>query len=576
MQGNPVSRLGPRSSALGFRREIILPTHKVNLDGLIRRENFESCAESALGKEPLFKVEELAKGRLYESVLRKPDFQRQTNNWTPEMIVDFVKSFLDDKLIPSIIIWHSKQTNNVFIIDGAHRISALIAWVNDDYGDGPISRERIGDITPAQVKFHKATKKLMDDEVGDYARLYQIALNPQGQDPEKVRRGKAITTSQLSLQKVDGDAKIAEESFLKINSNPAIIDKTELALIRARRKPNAIAVRAIISRGSGQTQWTANAQRSKEIGEAAKRAYDLIFGPIHEISSNSPDIPRAGQPYSQEAFQMVLDMVNIFNDVTPAMWQHTEKAKSRRGTAVDPLADDLDGTNTLKFINRIEDIGQLVADNDRGAFGFDPAVYYYGATGKVVPAALLASLKFAQEINRSKNTKNDFTSARKGFEEFLVRHKSFINDLNSSKGSRTRPLESILAMYQIVLNAMIDGTTSDAAIVQLLSNDERLKESLKVVAPAEEEDDAAASKGKKRFSKTAQNVAVIRDTLSARARCSICGSRLPPHARSKDHIVRVEDGGSGHSDNLQFTHPYCNSGYKESLNSKMSKTNAVK
>jgi hypothetical protein len=52
--------------------------------------------------EPSFKLEELKADRLYFKVLRKPDFQRETTNWSPETIVEFVKSFLDGELIPSI------------------------------------------------------------------------------------------------------------------------------------------------------------------------------------------------------------------------------------------------------------------------------------------------------------------------------------------------------------------------------------------------------------------------------------------------------------------------------------------
>src|SRR5436305_1773529 len=120
-----------------------MPTHLVNLDALIQREDFESSGEAAgsYGTQPTFKIAELKQNNHYFSVLRKPDFQRDTNNWTPEMIVDFVQSFLDNELIPSIILWISKESNKVFIIDGAHRVSALIAWVNDDYGDGAISRK---------------------------------------------------------------------------------------------------------------------------------------------------------------------------------------------------------------------------------------------------------------------------------------------------------------------------------------------------------------------------------------------------------------------------------------------------
>ncbi len=79
-------------------------------------------------------------------LLRKPDFQRETNHWTPEQLVTFVSSFLDSEVIPSLILW--KAERYIFVIDGGHRLSALRAWMEDDYGDGAISLAFYkGDIT---------------------------------------------------------------------------------------------------------------------------------------------------------------------------------------------------------------------------------------------------------------------------------------------------------------------------------------------------------------------------------------------------------------------------------------------
>jgi len=123
----------------------VMPTHQVNLDSLILRQPFESVSDaSVMGTDPLFRLEELQRTKMYFGLLRKPDFQRETAHWSPSVIVEFVRTFLDGGLIPSIIIWHSRDTNNVYIIDGAHRVSALIAWVNDDYGGGEISAEGVG------------------------------------------------------------------------------------------------------------------------------------------------------------------------------------------------------------------------------------------------------------------------------------------------------------------------------------------------------------------------------------------------------------------------------------------------
>src|SRR6185437_6738428 len=125
----------------------------------IQREDFETEGDTADTTSTAFKAEELLQKRNYFKGLRKPDFQRETNNWSPEMIVDFVRSYLDGDLIPALILWNSKKTGKVFVIDGCHRMSALIAYVNNDYGDGEISRKFYSHKIPVpQAKLHKSTE----------------------------------------------------------------------------------------------------------------------------------------------------------------------------------------------------------------------------------------------------------------------------------------------------------------------------------------------------------------------------------------------------------------------------------
>ncbi len=139
-----------------------MPTHQVNLDALIARQPFPPN-DTYSGQKPVFKLDELHHSKMFFKVLRKPEFQRDTSNWNPEMILEFIRTFLDGGLIPAIIVWHSKATNNLYIIDGAHRVSALIAYVNDDYGNGELSRSAWGQSVPAaQAKLHTKTKNLID------------------------------------------------------------------------------------------------------------------------------------------------------------------------------------------------------------------------------------------------------------------------------------------------------------------------------------------------------------------------------------------------------------------------------
>ncbi len=130
-----------------------MPTHMVNLDALIPREDFavdDPQKERPLEEGGKLKIVELEPGSVMYKWLRKPDFQRTTAQWPPKKVAAFVKSFLSGDLIPALIFWQS-STGGVFVIDGAHRLSALIAWVHDDYGDQGISLPFWdGDLPPEQ------------------------------------------------------------------------------------------------------------------------------------------------------------------------------------------------------------------------------------------------------------------------------------------------------------------------------------------------------------------------------------------------------------------------------------------
>jgi hypothetical protein len=553
--------------------ENAMSTHKVNLDALIKREDFEPSEVSgeAGNLDLIFKIEELARNRNYYRQLRKPDFQRTTDNWSPEMIVDFVKSFLDYELIPSIILWHS-PSGDIFVIDGAHRISALIAWVNDDYGNGEISQKFFGyDIPEQQKKLDKRTRELIESQIGSFQKLLHLASNPEDTDDrEKVRRGKAISSRVPDVQLLKGNAEKAEKSFLKINSNPTTIDPTELQVIRARHKPNAIATRALIRSGRGHKYWAGFEANAPLIEKLAAEVHGILFGEIEEFRTQSADIPRAGQPYSAEAFKMILDIVNVFNNVTDAMWQEPKKAPAKTKTVVAPLADDIDGQVTIKFLENVKRTGELIAGNPdtTGSLGLDPAVYFYNATGKFHPPALIASLRFAQELRRDDKF-FAFTCIRQLFEDFLVRNKSFLNQLGILKGTRLRSVNSLVSMYKMIMEKLLEAKRvglefTDDEIIAYLQTEPQLAELRKEYLGTDAKDDPNATRRTK-FSRSVQAAAIIREILNTRAKCNICGARVPPSFRSKDHIIREQDGGKGTLDNLQFTHPYCNSGYKEKL-----------
>jgi Protein of unknown function DUF262 len=141
---------------------------RVNLHAMIPREDFEVKEnETAIDLFKEFPINHLAPESPYLKLLRKPDFQRETNHWSPEQVATFIASFLDNEVIPSLILWKSPGFS--FVLDGGHRLSALRAWIMDDYGDRSISLDFYGnEVSKDQKQIAARTRKMIEQRVGRY------------------------------------------------------------------------------------------------------------------------------------------------------------------------------------------------------------------------------------------------------------------------------------------------------------------------------------------------------------------------------------------------------------------------
>src|ERR1700737_457364 len=244
-------RLTPRSAGANHAP---MATH-VNLDALIPREDFDvQLGGSDAPVKQSTQISELEAGQFFFGGLRKPDFQRETAEWGPEPVVCFIRSFVNGELIPGVILWQNREL--LFVIDGSHRLGALIAWVHDDYGDGERSQRFFNHTIPEeQKKVAERTRALVEKEFGSYKSHKAAMSDPASYGPDVVTRARRLGTLSLQLQWVRGDAAKAEDSFARINQQAAMIAPQELELIKSRRKPNAIAARAIIRRATGHQYW---------------------------------------------------------------------------------------------------------------------------------------------------------------------------------------------------------------------------------------------------------------------------------------------------------------------------------
>jgi hypothetical protein len=531
----------------------------VNLDALIPREDFQVTTTDDFPPSDLgssMKVTELDANGFTYRVIRKPDFQRETANWEPEKVAELVRSFLTGDLIPAIILWRSPKSGNIFVIDGAHRLSALIAWVHDDYGDRDTSLRFFGrNIPREQEKAAQQTRLLVNQSVGTYEDLRRALQNPDTASPDKLRLAKNLSAGWITLQWVRGEAEKAESSFFKINQQGTPIDKTELAMIQARRKPNAVAARAFIRAGTGHKYWSYYEKTvQEEIEQIADEVYELLFNPTLESTVKSTDLPAAGRGYSADSLRMILEFVNYVNKIEPDMWlENSDIRVGKINSGKESIPNDADGLTTLKFMRSVRKVAVRIAGKDVASLALHPAVYFYSATGLFQPAAFLATVQFTTEL-ADRNELLEFTSTRYRFEEFLVEFKYFINQVAKKFGGIPRSVKPMLAMFHRILEGAIDGATNEEIVSSLRS--QRDFRELKITT----EEDRLHGKN---FSRETKNTIYLGEILRTASRCAICSARLQLKQSSLDHVTRREDGGMGSPDNGQITHPYCNSGYKE-------------
>src|SRR3972149_10031680 len=98
--------------------------NKIILDALIPREDFEiedDAFHNSGAPISSISLRDLEYNSYFYKVLRKPDFQRETNEWDPERVCTLVECFVNGDLIPSIILWNTPKSYT-FVIDGSHRL----------------------------------------------------------------------------------------------------------------------------------------------------------------------------------------------------------------------------------------------------------------------------------------------------------------------------------------------------------------------------------------------------------------------------------------------------------------------
>lgn len=513
---------------------------KVNLDALVPREDFEAEENPNPGKKKdSISIEDLKNNAFFYTSIRKPDFQRETNEWDDDKVAEFVSSFINGDLIPAVILWRS-TSGYLFVIDGSHRISSLVAWINNDFGDGDASKSFYDGIVPEeQIEIAEKCKTKIRKKIGLYNDYVLALTNPEKVAPEIVRKAKNLGALAIQLQWVEGDASKAEHSFFKINQQAAPIDKTELVLLESRKKPNCIAARAIIRGGKGHKYWDKfTLEYQKELQTLADEIHEILFSPKLETPIKTLDIPLGGKSYSGQTLPLILDFVNIVNKISPDFNQ--------------TLTDDTTGEETTKYLKRVRQIARLINSNHPSSLGLHPVVYFYSQEGRHKIASFLAIVALILDLEQRKKFP-DFIIVRKEFEQMLMEYDYLIQQINRKHRSAKNSYQQIKTFYLEIIKKLLEKQSLADAVNEIIKSDNFNYLTLQV--------DPSSSQSTE-FNTGKKSAVFIKESIASAPRCKICGGLIHRNSISIDHIERKEDGGMASIDNGQITHPYCNTGIK--------------
>lgn len=521
--------------------------NSVNLDALIPRADFsESDVEQASSEKlPSLGLTHLGQESFLVPNLRKPDFQRETNQWNSSQILTFLKSFVDNELVPSVIFW--KSPGKIFVIDGGHRLSALMAWIRDDYGDGAVSEKFYnGNISEEQKRIAKAVRKKVDAELGSFNRFREVMFDSASatSDPILAKRASNATTRTISLQWVEGDAEKAETSFFKINKQGTPLDKVEERLLRERRKPIAIAARSVVRAGTGHKYWSKFSEGiQKKIEEESLLSHETLFAPELRFPIKTLNLPHGGRASPIEAYNILMDLL-AYSIVGSPKPNHSSYLYS----------EDADGHATIKALGQLRRVMERITGNDSPSLGLHPAVYFYSQTGRHWDMMFVAIVAVFSKALR--NNDDDFfkifTKNRFNIEKMLLENKALIGQANIAIRSGSR-VSKWSGLIEDAARGKIfsDGFDPD----QLLQT---LDLSGKLIA-------SEINEVGQNFSDNTKSALFLRDSISSAVKCLVCsGLILAEKSVSYDHVTPKSKGGAGAVANGQLTHPYCNS-IKENL-----------
>ncbi|GAB2869072.1 hypothetical protein GCM10027093_00890 [Paraburkholderia jirisanensis] len=559
---------------------------RVHLDHLINRQSLRYRSKVVNGLEHSGSVA----GRRSDSNIRfddirqkdgwfdrlvKPDFQRATCAWDPEACVTFLSAVIRRRIIPSIILWRSSENGLVYVLDGAHRLSVLRAWMIDDWGD------RAGDFYDKNENLQEiqaaaqSARLLVNERIGPFSEFEAAhvewkgiarkggaplaLMRPREFDMAMFHSDMVDSSRTLHAQWEDGDYEAAEESFLAINRQGEPLDDVEQLLIEYRNGSLSRVIMSIASAGASGHYWPeppdeqhlSQGVRDKLEGfsDRCSALHHLLFVPPFDAKILDINVPFVVAPGHFRPHQHLIELLPLLVEGGAVGGERLPQLLAKDSSAdVEEIIFNADMLLTL--LER--KLGHLGGKNtDSRSLSVVPLIYWYNRKATFVRGLFYGWCHWllSGDDTQIQERKIAVSAIRGDLEEVLIRFKDEIAEVQHRSGAGLKALGAVATVLQKLVEALLSerGLPVD-------DTDEKIRQILGAKSmPRVRASNARA------FSKGNRIEINVRELLNSAIKCEICGGVVDlKQGLQYDHKHEHAKGGLSVAENGRPTHPFCN------------------
>jgi len=481
-------------------------------------------------------------------------------------------------------MWTSPESDLDYVLDGGHRISVVLAWLRDDWGDKVLPPYVDEEQEKAIRKAAARVKQLVREKIGTIDDFRQAEkefdrIVNEGQAPKKVLPLRTFERAHFyrKLQRgninfpilwVTGDYEKAAQSFLKINKTGRNLSDWETKLLENRDSSFARVVMSIANIDSARHYWpsdvpeTSNkaelAGKITEIVDGIDKLHGILFQPSYESPAKSR---RLQQPLliAPSVEMKPFYLAELLTVMEGGKGQEAETEKLMKNDKAESPEKII--VNGWRLVDEALTTFEHLVGPSPKSLALVSLLYFYNDGGRHVRSLLYGLIYWLFSGGNEGDIltrKRVFTAHRAAFEQILLSDKeNIIRRIGRNIGSGPEVTYPTARFYQGLLELLVrhnDNIRSE----QFEKDYKELVDKLKI--PDKSGGVSQTSEGKSRiFTEKQKSTVVLRSLLTTATRCGICEGILDPRGGLQhDHMLKWSEGGQTIVENDRLTHPFCN------------------